>query len=404
MDLEFGEKYETLRAQARDFARSSWPLQGDEAKLPEREQGILWKERAIAAGFLHRTVPAAYGGGGLEPDVLAETVIRQELDEAGVPHRGSMQGTHMLVPTLLECGTEEQRQAYIRPTLTGVMRWCQGYSEPGSGSDLASLQSRAVVDGDEWVINGQKIWTTQATEAEMMFGLFRTEPDAPKHGGISYLLLSMDTPGIDPRPLQMMQGGLDFCEVFFNDVRIPAANIVGKRGEGWKVSRSTLKHERMLIGDSTGSRKSFEGLLELARNTPRDGRPAIEDPHIRQRIAELEGYVTAREWAVARIISAVAQNDDMKVMDDMLMAKIASTNVTQMTAKIAIDLLGDLGLEEPSGDAIVMGYGGTDAASWVSQYMTSLSGAIAGGSSNIQRNIIGERLYGLPRDRRPEGH
>ena len=404
MDLEFGSHYETLRAEARTFAAESWPLSGDDASLPAREQIRLWRERAIAAGFLHRTVPSEYGGGGMDADILAETVIREELDAAGVPHRGSVQGTHMLVPTLLECGTEEQRRAYIRKTLTGELRWCQGYSEPGSGSDLASLQSRAVLEGDELVINGQKIWTTQATEAEMMFGLFRTEPEQPKHGGISYLLLSMDTPGLDVRPLKMMQGGEDFCEVFFNDVRIPATNIVGKRGEGWKVSRSTLKHERMLIGDSTGARIGFEGVVALAKRSVRDGRPAIEDPHVRQRLAELEGYVTAREWSVARIISAIAQDEDMKAMEDLLMAKIASTNVTQLTAKLAIDLLGDRGLDEPSGDALVMGLRTHDDAGWVSQYMTSLSGAIAGGSSNIQRNIIGERIYGLPRDQRPAGH
>ncbi len=405
MDLEFGETHEALRRETREWVAASWPLGGDEATLPDTEQARRWKARAIEAGFLHRSVPKAYGGGGLASDILAETVIRQVLDEAGAPHRGSAQGTHMLVPTLLECGTEEQRQRYIRPTLLGEIRWCQGYSEPGSGSDLASLQSRAVLEGDEWVINGQKIWTTHATEAEMMFGLFRTEPDQPKHGGISYILLSMDTPGIDPRPLKMMQGGADFCEVFFNDVRVPAENLVGKRGEGWRVSRSTLKHERMLIGDSTGARIGFEALLELARRTERNGRPSLEDPHIRQRIAELEGYVAAREWSTARIVSAIAKSEDMKAMDDMLMAKIASTHVTQLTAKIAIDLIGDRGLEEPQGDALSMGGSREyDDARWVSHYMMSLSGAIAGGSSNIQRNIIGERLYGLPRDQRPEGH
>ena len=162
----------------------------------------------------------------------------------------------MLVPTLLECGTDEQRREYIERTLTGELTWCQGYSEPGAGSDLASLQSRAELVGDEWVLSGQKIWTSQADEADMMFGLFRTEPDAPKHAGISYLLIPMKTPGIDARPLVMMQGGIDFCEVFFDGVRIPAKNIVGKRGEGWKVTRSTLKHERMLIGDSKGTRSS----------------------------------------------------------------------------------------------------------------------------------------------------
>ena len=153
--------------------------------------------------------------------------------------------------------------------------------------------------GDEWVLNGQKIWTSQATETDMMFGLFRTEPDAPKHAGISYLLIPMKTKGIDARPLTMMQGGVDFCEVFFDDVRIPARNIVGKRGEGWKVTRATLKHERLLIGDSTGARMAYDALVDAGEGArSANGAPAIADPLVRQRLAEAAGYVATQEWAV----------------------------------------------------------------------------------------------------------
>ena len=404
MNLQFGERYQKLGAETAEFCRKSWPLVGAEARLPEREQAIAWRKRALAAGFLHRTVPKAYGGAGVEPDVMAETVIRQQLDRAGVPHRGSVQGTHMLVPTLLECGTEEQRREYIPPTLTGELTWCQGYSEPGSGSDLASLQSRAELVGDEWVLNGQKIWTSQATETDMMFGLFRSEPSAPKHAGISYFLIPMKTKGIDARPLRMMQGGVDFCEVFFDDVRIPARNIVGRRGEGWKVTRATLKHERMLIGDSTGSRMSYDALVALAREATKNGRPALEDPWVRQRLAEAAGYVAAQEWSVARMLTAIHLNEDAKAMSEMLMAKLLSTDTQQRIAKLALDLLPDDGLREPSGEDVVMGIKPFTRGRWVSHYMFSLAGAIAGGTSNIQRNIIGERVLGLPRDQRPAGH
>jgi alkylation response protein AidB-like acyl-CoA dehydrogenase len=403
VNLSFGEKYEKLRAEVRAFCEASWPLRGDEARLGEREQAIAWRKRAIAAGYLHQTVPREYGGAGAQPDVMATTVLRQEFDRAGVPHRGNVQGTHMLVPTLLECGTEEQRRAYIAKTLTGELRWCQGYSEPGAGSDLASLQSRAERVGDEWVINGQKIWTSNATEADMMFGLFRTEPEASKHAGISYLLFSMKTPGIDVRPLVMMQGGVDFCEVFFDDVRVPANSIVGSRGEGWKVSRSTLKHERMLIGDSTGARMAFDALVALAKEVQRDGRPAIEDKAVRQRIAEIAGYLATQEWAVARMLSAIHRGRDAQVMSEMLMTKIIGTNLQQMMAKCALDLIPEQGLVEPSGEDVVMGIRPFTRARWVSHYMFSLSGAIAGGTSNVQRNIIGERILGLPRDQRPAG-
>jgi alkylation response protein AidB-like acyl-CoA dehydrogenase len=401
MNLEFGEKYAKLRAEARAFCARTWPPRGEETRLGEREQAIAWRKRAMTAGFLHRTVPTAYGGAGAEPDVMAETVIRQELDQAGAPHRLPTQGTHMLVPTLLECGSEEQRREYVESTLTGELIWCQGYSEPGAGSDLASLQSRAELAGDEWVLNGQKIWTTQAHEADMMFGLFRTEPEATKHAGISYLLIPMKTPGIDVRPLVMMQGGVDFCEVFFDGARIPARNLVGRRGEGWKVSRSTLKHERMLIGDSKVARMQLDALVELAREVQRDGRPALAHPLVRQRLAEIAGFVATQEWAVARMLTAIHQGEDMKVIGEMLMTKLLSSNVSQLIAKLALDLSPEAGLREPTLADVEMAVRALTPMRWVGQYMFSLAFAIAGGTSNVQRNIIGERVLGLPRDQRP---
>jgi alkylation response protein AidB-like acyl-CoA dehydrogenase len=400
MNLQFGEKYEKLRAELRAFCAESWPPRGDEARLGEREQAIAWRKRALQAGFLYRTVPRAYGGAGAEPDVMAETLIRQEFDRAGVPHRAPVQGTHMLVPTLLECGTEEQRREYIERTLTGELTWCQGYSEPGAGSDLASLSSRAELVGDEWVLTGQKIWTSNADTADMMFGLFRTEPEAPKHAGISYLLIPMNTPGIVARPLTMMQGGVDFCEVFFDGARVPAKNIVGRRGEGWKVSRSTLKHERMLIGDSMG-RMGFDALVALAREAQRAGRPALEHPVVRQRLAEIAGYVATQEWSVARMLTAIHKNEDVKAMSEMLMTKLLGTNVQQMIAKLALDLVPEAGLREPEPSEVGFGMRPFTRGRWVSQYMFSLAITLAGGTSNVQRNIIGERLLGLPRDRRP---
>ena len=401
MDLQFGEEYEKLRAEVRAFCAESWPPHGDGARAGERERAIGWRKRALAAGFLHRTVPRAYGGAGGALDVLAETVIRQEFDRAGVPHRGVVQGPQMLVPTLLECGSEEQRLRYIEPTLAGELVWCQGYSEPGAGSDLASLQSRAELVGGEWVLNGQKIWTSQADQADMMFGLFRTEPDAPRHAGISYLLIPMRAPGIEVRPLTMMQGGQDFCEVFFDGARIPAENIVGRRGEGWKVSRSTLKHERMLIGDSAIVRITFDALVELARRVQRDGRPAIAQPLVRQRLAEIAGYLATQEWSVARMLTAIHQQRETEVASEMLMAKLLSTNVQQLIAKLALELLPESGLREPAAADATMGVGEFTPGRWVSSYMYSLAFAIAGGASTVQRNIIGELVLGLPRDRRP---
>ncbi|MGH0037571.1 MAG: acyl-CoA dehydrogenase family protein [Myxococcota bacterium] len=401
MDLDLGEKYEQLRRETLAFVADNWPLRGGEAELPQEQQETLFRKRGIEAGFLFRTVPREYGGPGLEADVLAETVIREALNESGAPWRmPNPQGTDMLVPTLLEEGSPEQCQKYIPPTLFGELRWCQGYSEPGSGSDLASLQSRAELDGDEWVLSGQKIWTSNALEADMMFGLFRTEPDAPRHGGISYLLVDMKSPGIDARPLKQMNGGSEFCEVFFDNVRVPAENIVGARGEGWKVSKATLKHERMLIGDANYLKMVFDDLLALARKSMRGGRPAIEDPAIRQQLASIEGFVATQKYASFRMISAISRNEDMKAINEMMMTKLYLTNVAQKVAKLSIDLVGDGALLAPADDETTMRQGWKTVGSWVSNYMMTLGIAIAGGASNIQRNLIGERILGLPRDLR----
>lgn len=309
----------------------------------------------------------------------------------------------MLAPTLLEFGSEAQKREFIPPTLSGEIKWCQGYSEPGSGSDLASLQTTARLDGEHWVLSGQKIWTSNAVHAQMMFGLFRTEPDAGKHAGISYLLVPMRTEGIDVRPLKQITGSMEFNEVFFNDARIPAANIVGKRGEGWTISRSTLKHERNLIGNPKLMVSMFERLIELARRTQRNGRPAIEDPRIRDRIAEVEGYVRANETCNLRMLSATVRGEELKAMLPMMMIKLYNTDTVQMLAKLAYDLVGGDGLLE--GDAADRDKYALDAdtRAFVHNYIFSLGPAIAGGASNIQRNIIGERGLGLPRDLRPGG-
>ena len=299
MDLEYGEEYEAFRESVRVFLKG-WPLQGDAAKRPLDEREAIFRKRGIEAGFVYRGIPTAYGGSGRQPDSLKDQIIVEEYYKAGAPRDLSTQGAGMLAPTLIEFGTEAQKNRYVPPALSGEEKWCQGYSEPGSGSDLASLQCQARVEGDEWVINGQKIWTSSAQRAQMMFGLFRTEPDAKKHHGISYLLVPMEASGIEVRPLREMSGGFEFNEVFFTDVRIPVENIVGQRGQGWQVSRATLVHERNLIGNPFRMRESFNNLVELARTKTRGGRPAIEDPAIRQRLVEIEGYVRTNETSSRR--------------------------------------------------------------------------------------------------------
>jgi alkylation response protein AidB-like acyl-CoA dehydrogenase len=400
MDLSYGDRYEALRAELRDFL-SGWPLTGAEAELPRAERERLFRKRGIEAGYVYRTIPAEYGGAGRESDPLLDRIIQEEYLRSGAPGNRLNQGPGLLVPTLLEFGTEEQKRRFIPPTLAGEMEWCQGYSEPGAGSDLASLQTTARLEGDEWVINGQKIWTSNAGEADYMFGLFRSEPEASKHAGISYLLVPMDQPGIDVRPLKQMTGSMEFNEVFFDDARAPAENVLGQRGEGWRISRATLVHERNLIGNPRLMTGQFEVLLQVARRVERDGRPAIESPAVRDRIAELEGYVRACETTNLRMLSASARGEELQVMLPMMMIKLFSTEVMKRIASLAYELLGSDGLLEPWAENDSIYDTSAEIRGVVHNYMYSLGPAIAGGASNIQRNIIGERGLGLPRDLRP---
>ncbi len=395
MDLSYGPEYEEFRVEVRGFLEASWPPKPEEDGT-RAEQAKRFLEKSVDAGYALRWVPRKYGGAEQPADALLATVIREEFSRVHAPIEPRGIGVMMLVPTLLEKGSDAQKDRFVPPTVAGEMRWCQGYSEPGSGSDLASLKTRGEIVGDEWVINGQKIWTTNAREADYMFCLCRTEPDVPKHAGISYILIPMDQPGVEVRPLKQMNGGADFNEVFLTDAKAPAENLVGKRGEGWLVSRATLKHERDGIGNAAVSVLTFTGLVELAKNMQRNGRPAIEDPSIRQRLIALEGHVRSHEYSGYRQLSRGARGKDLGRVGTM--NKLVSTNIGCEVAKLALDLLGDDGLLDPM--AQDDGVGGTygPARSWLSQYMYSLGIAIAGGTANIQRNVIGERGLGLPRD------
>src|SRR5215813_6903723 len=308
MNLSFSAEYEKFRTEVRAFLDENW-TDADRASSPPPdgqaalmgavirtdERATQFRLAAIARGYLYRHVPQAYGGSEQPYDPLKSVIIAEEFRRAKAPGEVVGQGPGMLVPTLVEHGTEAQKQFFIRDTLLGRIKWCQGYSEPGSGSDLASLRTRGELDGDFWVVNGQKIWTSNATDAEWMFCLVRTEPDAPKHDGISYLLIDMKTPGIEVRPLRQLTGDADFNEVFLDNVRVPAKNIVGRRGQGWIVSRSTLKHERALIGGGILTRRTLDGIIMMAQAVEHRGRPASKDPVTRDRLVQIEARLVAAE-------------------------------------------------------------------------------------------------------------
>jgi alkylation response protein AidB-like acyl-CoA dehydrogenase len=395
MDLSYGKEYEDFRAEVRSFLKENWPPRGELAELPREEGARRFRDLGRERGYLYRNIPRKYGGSEQPADAVRAQIIREEFRDAHAPMEVRGIGTMMLVPTLLERGEEWQKEKFVESTIRGETIWCQGYSEPGAGSDLASLQTKAELVGDEWMINGQKIWTTSAQLADWMFCLCRTEPDAQKHGGISYLLIPMKQPGVTVTPLKQMTGGTDFNQVFFNDARTPADHIVGKRGEGWSVSRTTLKHERNSIGAAAQSGMIFDGLVHLAKTTKREGRPAIEDPTIRQRLAIIEGYVRSHQYSGYYQFSKDAKGESPGILG--LMNKINSTNIMDAVAKLVLDIVGDDGMMDPLPDR-ELGYLPTGNRSWINQYMYSLGIAVAGGTANIQRNVIAERGLGLPRD------
>ena len=397
MDLSYGPKYEAYRKEVAAFLAENWPPKDKD--LAREDQIQKFRELATEAGYLSRSIPRKYGGSEREADVLEAAVIREEFRKVRAPGEIAGLGVGLLVPTLLEKGEDWQKEKFIKPTIRGQMRWCQGYSEPGSGSDLASLQTRGEIVGNEWVINGQKIWTSGAQFADYIFCLVRTEPEEAKHAGISYLMIPMKQEGVEVRPLKQMTGNSGFNQVFFTNAKTPKDWIVGKRGEGWIVSRTTLKHERSGLANTDQADAQLKRLVELAQRTVVRGRPAIEDLEVRQHLARIEGYMKANKYSLFRRVTKSVRGESAGRID--LMAKLIRTDINHLVSKLALDLIGDDGLLAPRTGQEMAAYdpeGPTDNSGWIASYMGSLGGAIAAGSSNIQRNIIGERGLGLPRD------
>ena len=403
MDLDYGPEYEDFRKEVKDFCSKYQGLEFSDSlgarlgagKKSENKNALTmtrseWQRILIEQGYFAREIPKKYGGYGGSIDILKNKIINSEFAKAGVPPATRGQGTDYLVPTLLEMGTEEQKQKYIRPTLHFEMIWCQGYSEPNSGSDLASLQTKGVIDGDSWVINGQKIWTSTAKYAHMMFCLVRTEPDAPKHKGISYLLIPMDTPGIEIRPLVDMTLDAGFNEVFFTDVRIPAGNIVGERGQGWLVANKTLVHERGSLGDPTAIVSRMNQLIELMKTETLDGTRIIDKPVFRDRVMKIQGRVLAVQNHGLRLLSA-RLNNRKDAMFGIMILKLIGTELRHELEGLAIDVMGELGTLYQDSPNL------RDNGSWQFAYMMYLGLIIGGGTNQIQKNIIAERGLGLPK-------
>src|SRR5713101_1125986 len=399
MDFNFSKEDEAFRKEFRKWLKENLPkthrksdftiefMSGEEGD--EWERRLEWHKKVYAAGWVAPHWPKEYGGRGAS--LTQQLIYNEELTQFSPPSLVNGQGIGLVGPTLMHWGSEEQRQRYLKPMLAAEEIWCQGYSEPGSGSDLASLQTRAVEDGDYFVVNGQKVWTSQAQYSDWCFLLVRTDPNAPKHQGISYILVDMHSPGITVRPLVQITGDAEFNEVFFEEVRVPKKNLVGELNRGWMVAITTLMFERVATGSFFRFEKLMPQLIDLARRIELNGRPAIEDTSMRQQLAQFAIEAAAIKYNDLRRLTR--QLKGQPPGPEGSFSKITTTELNFRIANFAMELLGPYSVLE-KGSLFAM-----DHARWARRMLGARAGTIAAGTNEIQRGIIGERVLGLPKGR-----
>jgi len=381
----------TWRAQVRQFVDSNWRAQSKPGEEEDSMEGPtdmrrtkVWLDKLAENGWIAAAWPKKYGGADMS--VLEQFVLNQEFHEAGAPT--SRQMLNLVGPTIMLHGTEEQKAEHLPPMLRGEVGWCQGFSEPGSGSDLASLQTRAVRDGDDYVVNGQKIWTSGAHRADWIFMMARTDGDAPKHRGISYLLVNMKTPGITVRPLINMANGHVFNEVFFEDVRVPMRNRIGEENRGWYVGTTTLDFERSNIARAITARKNVEKLARYSRERDAAGESI-------GRTYKLEIADRAVETAVCELLSFVVISIQARGGVPNMEASMCKMYGSELSQRIALTKMHLTGMKGQfrKFDGIETTLGNSAAM----EYLQVVPATIAAGTSEIQRNIIATRGLGLPR-------
>ena len=357
---------------------------GRRATYPNPE-AKLWLDRMAEKGWTAPTWPKEYGGGGLDKEQAG--VLAQEMRRINARPAHTGMGLSMIGPALLEFGNEEQKHEHLPKIVRGEIWWCQGYSEPGSGSDLASLQTRAVEDGDDYVINGSKIWTSGANFADWMFCLVRTDPDAPKHEGISFILFDMETPGVTVKPIQLISGASPFCETFLDDVRVPKRNVVGELNKGWTVGKRLLQYERTSIGGGGGG-GGGNPMADLARRYIGDAGGHIGDPELRKRLVAHRITDRAFGLTVRRNGEELRSGGAPTFLSSMF--KLYGTEQNKARYELMLDMMGSqmLGWE---GD----GFDGRELSA-TREWLRSLANSIEGGTSEVQLNIIAKRILGLP--------
>jgi alkylation response protein AidB-like acyl-CoA dehydrogenase len=402
MDFTYPETAEAIRAEIRAWLDVNLPegWQGT-GRLDTDELAAFnqdWRRKLYEGGWLGLEWPAEYGGRGLGE--IEAIVVYEELARAGVPAGGPNDAFSigMLGNTLLKLGTEEQKRHFIPRILSGEDVWCQGYSEPDAGSDLAGVKTRAVLDGDEWIINGQKIWTSAGHLANWIFVVARTDPDSPKHKGITFILCPMDQPGVEVRPIEMISGESEFNEVFFTDARAPRDHIIGTVNDGWRVSMALLGFERGkdAATASIGFRNELDRLFAYARELG-----CADDPEIRDRLVRAHEKVEIMRFMGYSALTRFARGQDPG--PDAAITKVWWSDYHRDVTELAMDIMGIAGLvsegRKPSSAFRSDDFNAPNStASWQTVFLNARAGTIYAGTNQIQRNIIGEMMLGLPKE------
>jgi alkylation response protein AidB-like acyl-CoA dehydrogenase len=397
MDLSFSPDEERFRQGVQKFLRENlppdWGKEGGGRPSGMSQVDFLkdWQRRLYDNGFLGMAWPKEYGGQGASQIEMA--IFNEEAARFRAPGPLNGLGLFLAGPTIITHGTEEQKKRYLPKILSCEEIWCQGFSEPNAGSDLASLRTRAELQGDQFIVNGQKVWTTMAHLADMCMLTVRTDPDAPKHRGLSCLLIEMRTPGITVKPLRQMTGEAEFNEVFFDEVRVPRENLLGPLNEGWRVATTTLMNERgtSALGTVTRFRIVFDEIVELARSTRRNGKPASQDPMIRQQLAQFYVDLQMMRFTAYRTFSKILKGGNPGPEGSI--SKLAWSELNQKMMDLVMTL------EGPSSQLMRGSPYAVEGGRWQYHFLRSRANTIEAGTSEIQRNIIAERVLGLPKAR-----
>ena len=395
MDFTLTPEQQAFRERTRSWLKANIPagwkaLGSTEVPRPEAFAFLrTWQKKMHEGGLIGATWPKEYGGQGLT--FVEEMILHEEMALQKAPPMLNILGVGMAGPTIIAYGTEEQKKRYPEKILTCEEIWCQGYSEPNAGSDLASLQTRAVKDGEYYVINGQKVWTSLAHMADWMMLLARTDAEAPKHKGITYFLLDMHLPGVTVKPLKQITGDAEFNEVFFDNVRVHASHILGGLNNGWAVGLTTLMYERLALGFGLQMRLriALESMIEMARRVEKTGRVVTRDPVMRQKIAQLWIDTEALKYTGARAITKLLKGE--LPGPEASTGKMGWVETHQKLQELAMEIEGAYSqLMKGSERAI-------DGGVWQHGFLRSRANSIEGGTTEVQKNIIGERVLGLPK-------